>query len=413
MPDLDNHMDDLFRRAADNYPLKTTPGNWDDLVPVVGAGIPVAAESKSKAAESKSKRKMLLLLLAFLITGGTVGLLMFNNAQADKTNITTATNSIVQTIVTAPDKTVSGINAAEPEKLNATTSDDNFYLNKNIDATDRTKMSIKISGGLATSADNDTQSADDRIVKDKPLAEMNDVPLQSKQEINLENKKGITKTDPELKKENETQTITNVAKQDKKKKDKPSFYFGLTGGAELSQVKGQGMTSPGLNGGLVAGLQLSKQLAVETGIQFSQKKYYSQGKHFNPKASDMPSNMTVNSLDGSCILIEIPLTVKYNFSKKKNGFYTAAGVSSYIMTKEKNNYQATVSGQSQQIKSTYSNTKAYLSTDLNFSAGYQQSLGKRLNIRVEPYLQIPLKGIGIGSMPVMSTGVHLVLTRNK
>ncbi|HQW93716.1 MAG TPA: outer membrane beta-barrel protein, partial [Ferruginibacter sp.] len=205
----------------------------------------------------------------------------------------------------------------------------------------------------------------------------------------------------------------NVVKKDNKKKRKPSFYFGLTGGAELSQVKGQGMTRPGLNGGLVAGLQVSKQLAVETGVQFSQKKYYSQGKHFNPKAGSMPSNMTVNSLDGSCSLVEIPLTVKYNFGKNKNGFYTTAGVSTYIMTKEKNNYQATVSGQDQQIKSTYSNTKAYLATDLNFSAGYQQSIGKKLNIRVEPYIQIPLKGIGVGTMPVMSTGVHLVFTRNK
>jgi len=405
MSDIDNHMDDLFRRAADNYPLKTTPGNWDDLVPVVGAGTPAAAEPKSK-------RKMLLLLLAFLITGGTIGLLLFNNTQSDKTNITTATNSVLQTKTTVPDETVSGINAAEPEKLNATTSDDNFYPNGNTVAAYRARLSIKISGGLATSPDTDIQT-DDGIKKDKPLTEMNDLPVQSKQEIKIENKKNIPKTEPELKKEEEKQIIANVVKKDNKKKRKPSFYFGLTGGAELSQVKGQGMTRPGLNGGLVAGLQVSKQLAVETGVQFSQKKYYSQGKHFNPKAGSMPSNMTVNSLDGSCSLVEIPLTVKYNFGKNKNGFYTTAGVSTYIMTKEKNNYQATVSGQDQQIKSTYSNTKAYLATDLNFSAGYQQSIGKKLNIRVEPYIQIPLKGIGVGTMPVMSTGVHLVFTRNK
>jgi hypothetical protein len=126
----------------------------------------------------------------------------------------------------------------------------------------------------------------------------------------------------------------------------------------------------------------------------------------------MPANMTINSLEGTSTLIEIPVSVKYNFSKKKNTLYAKAGVSSYIMTKESNKYQAVLSGQQQEVNSAYNNTHCYLASDVRLAVGYQHVLNKKLNIRVEPYIQIPLKGIGIGTLPVTSTGLQLVLTRH-
>ena len=147
-------------------------------------------------------------------------------------------------------------------------------------------------------------------------------------------------------------------------------------------------------------------------MQLTQKKYYTQGKYFTPKAGTMPADMKITSLNGTSTLIEMPVSIKYNFSKKKNGFYGMAGVSTYVMTKESNEYKALVSGQQQDINSTYNNTHYYPAAQLNIGAGYRQTLGKKINIRVEPYVQIPLQGMGIGSLPVTSTGVHLVLIRN-
>jgi hypothetical protein len=173
------------------------------------------------------------------------------------------------------------------------------------------------------------------------------------------------------------------------------------------------MTKAGLNGGIILGLQINKKLSAETGVQLSQKKYYSEGKYFKPKTGTMPTNMIITSLVGTSNLIEIPVSVKYNFSKKKNSLYGKVGVSSYIITKESNKYQAVVSGQQQEINSTYKNTHSYLASEIRVSAGYQHALVNKLNIRIEPYIQIPLKGIGIGALPVTSTGIQLVLTRNK
>ncbi len=51
--------------------------------------------------------------------------------------------------------------------------------------------------------------------------------------------------------------------------------------------------------------------------------------------------------------------------------------------------------------------KPYLAGALNVSAGYTFRLQKKSDIRIEPYVQIPFKGTGVGSMRVMTTGIHL------
>ena len=57
--------------------------------------------------------------------------------------------------------------------------------------------------------------------------------------------------------------------------------------------------------------------------------------------------------------------------------------------------------------------KNYLGAEVNISAGYQHTLNAHTDIRIEPYLQIPLKGVGVGAMPVMSTGIHIILSHKK
>ena len=61
--------------------------------------------------------------------------------------------------------------------------------------------------------------------------------------------------------------------------------------------------------------------------------------------STMPSGMVINTLESNSSLIEIPLKAKYDFIHKKNtDVFVTGGVSSYIMTKEKNMYDVTLNG---------------------------------------------------------------------
>lgn len=413
MSNLDNHMDELFQKAAENYPLKTAPGNFDDLMPFI-AGKTVAITNPI----IKGKPKTALLLIVFLITGGTISTYLINNYSSNKT---TNDKVPVQEILNSlpQNKTVQQINIDAPlsdnsdaETENILKVSENIFKKNKLNSFNKGKTFTKITHALAVTDDvtvteNNKPDNNEEVIN-KTLPVTTNLQQINNDNLNHEVKKEII-TQPEQKKELAKEEAKST---DKNKKNKPSFYYGFTAGAELNQVKTQAMTKAGVNGGIILGLQINKKLSVETGVQLSQKKYYSEGKYFKPKTGTMPANMIVTSLEGTSTLIEIPVSVKYNFSKKQNTFYGKAGVSSYIITKESNKYQAVVSGQQQEVNSTYKNPHSYLASEVRISAGYQHTLTKKLNTRVEPYIQIPLKGIGIGALPVTSTGLQLVLSRN-
>jgi hypothetical protein len=423
MQHLDNHMDELFQKAAENYPLKTNPGNFDDLMPFIGGE---AAVSSEKPVFSKGKRKTGLLLLGFIMMGLTVGTTyLFTNNKSTLTNNEKAlvkenSNSPIQssssteikpdnaTSVTALETTI-----ALQEKTSSSLS--TIYQNNKTASFTKGKMFVNIFSPEAVTAENIYDQPGNVTKKEKSVTTVKVVNPQQENDdiVTTEAKKEITDT-PDKKEElisNEPKTTEKNNPKDKSK-NKPSLYYGIAAGAELNEVKGQPMTKAGLTGGVILGVQLNPKTAIETGVQVSQKKYYSDGKYFKPKAGSMPANMLVNSLQSTSTVIEIPVAVKYNFSKKKNTVYAKAGVSSYIITKEANKYQAVVSGQQQEVNSIYKKNHSYFASDVRISAGYQHTVAKKINIRIEPFIQIPLKGIGVGNMPVTSTGLQLVLTRN-
>ena len=420
MQNLDNHMDELFQKAAENYPLKTNIGNFDDLMPFIGGE---TATTTAIPAVLKGKRKTARLLLAFLITGFTITttyLITKNNNNKTKNNTSVKDKSIspVQNN-TVPEVNINIAGAIDAEALTKNTgSSSTAIYQKNILASfTKGNMFTNILSPVPDT-DEDSEKRNDKPgfvkkIENNATAENINQPQVNKDIITTEAKKDIIEQTDKRKELTGDETKT-ADKKDKKNKNrnKPGLYYGIVAGAELNEVKGQPMTKAGLTGGVTLGLQINKKIAIETGVQVSQKKYYSDGKYFKPKAGSMPANMLINSLQSTSTIIEIPVSVKYNFSKKRNTLYAKAGVSSYIMTKESNKYQAVVSGQPQEVNSTYKNNHNYLASDLRISAGYQHTAGKILNIRVEPYIQIPLKGIGIGKMPVTSTGLQLVLTRN-
>ena len=416
MPNLDNHMDELFQKAAENYPLKTEAGNFDDLMPFI-AGEKTAIVNPA----AKGKRKTTLLMLAVLFIGFTIGTTYLMTKNYNNKIINNEASVKDKSIFAVQNNTVSqqliNFDAAVDAKVQEANTSSNIYQKHKLASYTKGNIFTQITSPVAE-ADEDSDEINNRPENIKNAEANTKVRINNSQPDYDETEIAKVKKDnidqPDKKREltvNETKTADKKAKKNKNKY-KPGIYYGIATGVELNEVKGQPMTKVGLNVGVILGLQINQKTAIETGVQVSQKKYYSEGKHFKPKAGSMPANMYINSLQSTSTIIEIPVSVKYNFSKKKNTLYAKAGVSSYIMTKESNKYQAVVSGLQQEINSTYKTNQAYIASEVRISAGYQHSIGKKSNIRVEPYIQIPLKGIGIGTMPVTSTGLQLVLTRN-
>ncbi|MEO6838304.1 MAG: hypothetical protein ABI185_07935, partial [Ginsengibacter sp.] len=111
-------------------------------------------------------------------------------------------------------------------------------------------------------------------------------------------------------------------------------------------------------------------------------------------------------------ILEIPLNIGYQFYAKKNtNLFVATGIAAYIMTKEKNNYNITENGNPGKMIGVYKKSNLKMPAVFNISAGLEERLSGLINLRIEPYLKLPLQGIGVGKLPVTSAGIQIGLTR--
>jgi hypothetical protein len=196
-------------------------------------------------------------------------------------------------------------------------------------------------------------------------------------------------------------------KEDDPKKDKKEkgFELGLIAGPDVSAVKFGPLYKAGYNFGLQVGYRFSNRWSVNTGIIYTKKWYQAKGKDFNYKAP-----WPIDKAEGNCSMWEIPVNVRYDVSfNTKRRWFVSTGLSTYLMDKEKYDMYYTWNGASYSIPlDTDSNTN-YLFSILNLSVGMERSLGKHFSIQAEPYLKIPLQGLGTGSIRMDSYGIYFTL----
>jgi len=414
MQDIENNMDDLFRKAAENYPLKTGESRWDEIA----AAIPGKAAIAVKKKNNRRKYSVLLLLLfAGLLLGG--GFLFY----------TTTKNKITGSKDEKSEIKAGNIPDASNDVYDINRAVEDYKSLKNLksewgDIGGSSFMKKGIASTVVTENDNRKNDYNHVLQKANTKENQDNIHLKTLFTIEENNPKKNLLANPYKAIQNTDEATQNMSMQertvDDKKNERPKskypsqknkgFYFGIAAGPSFSEVKSQGLKKAGIDAGVLAGYQLSNNFSVETGLLFSKKYYYSDGKYFN--MSKMPANMQVVSLEGSSAVFEIPVKVRYRVTAgNKNYFTFSAGLSSYMLTNEKNDYRLLVSGVQQNMTSNYKTTHSYINASVNLSAGYETKISKYSSVRIEPYLKIPLKGIGVGSMHVMSTGLQIAVTR--
>ena len=208
--------------------------------------------------------------------------------------------------------------------------------------------------------------------------------------------------------------IPAAATPKKDKKKKPSFFYaGLLAAPDLSTVKMQSVKGMGTTFGLLLGYQLNAHWAIETGIYDDRKKYYTEGDYFDKSKMGRLRYANLLNVDGVCNMWEIPINIRYNLNTSDRiRWFATAGLSTYLMTHENYDYQYNWNGGTTMTSSWQgANTSKYPFSILNLSFGYEQRLGKIGNLRLEPYIRVPLGGIGTGNLPIMSAGLNIGLTR--
>ncbi len=202
----------------------------------------------------------------------------------------------------------------------------------------------------------------------------------------------------------QTEIAKPISKKEKKKTSAASkFSLNFSFGPDISSV---GIDNPGklkMQYGIGAGYALSKRLSIRTGFFAGYKTYTADSTDYKPP-------YVINNLqkvDADCFVYEIPLTVVYNFAPaKKHNWFISGGVSSYLMKKETYEYYYKNSwGQPQYYSRTYKNKNSHLFSVINISGGYQYHFTDRFSIMAEPYVKIPVGGIGVGKVKLNSAGV--------
>jgi hypothetical protein len=205
------------------------------------------------------------------------------------------------------------------------------------------------------------------------------------------------------------QTAAQQKKKDNAKKDKikQPLELGIMAGPDMSAVSFGPLYKPGYNVGLQIGYRFSNRWSVNASAIYTKKFYKSDSTHFHYKSPWVGRD--AYNIEGNCSMWEIPVNVRYDVSfNNKRRWFVSTGLSTYLMDKE--NYDLYYWPGSTTSYPLNSDTNShYIFSIWNLSVGMERSLGKRFSLQAEPYLKVPLTGLGKGNMRMDSYGILFTL----
>jgi hypothetical protein len=193
--------------------------------------------------------------------------------------------------------------------------------------------------------------------------------------------------------------------------NKNGLYAGIVSGVDLSSIHFQSVKT-GATKGLIIGYAFNQKWSIESGLLWDKKRVYDNGSYFNPPGYTPTNGITIVAVNGKSRLYEWPVNMKYVIIPGKHSLFATAGLSSYFMRLENYDYEYVQNNQpgGHNFLSYKNETKNWFSV-ANFSIGYAHKLGEMGSIRLEPYLKLPIKNLGVGNMPIMSTGLNIGFTK--
>lgn len=441
-------MDNVFRRAAENYPLNTNGADWSKVAKALHPdGEPLSKQSNKK----RYLWFLLLLLVPFVCVHYT------NNGTTGEVATTTSNNTTdvsalkKETVATTPSLNQNSQPVTLPNNTEKTPI--------NNPASSKVALTIPILSTTSVTAYSKRTEATAPLYKSAPAKHRSSNERRKTIEDAIVESTGakvanalfapLTTTTPKatnatnvtaskLSGVQTTLATQSVAQGDKKPEAKPAdsasvastpsepskapavtlkpkkhFYAGLVAGGSVTSIKGQKLDKPGYDVGAVVGYKINKRWSVEAAAIYTKKNYYTQSEYY--KGPVYPSSyVRLDNVDGSCHMYEVSVLGKYNFKFTKNhNWFVTGGLTSFIMKKEfyMADYYTPATNSHQTYPYTYLNSSKDWFSIAQFSFGYSLSLNHGLAFRVEPYVQVPLKGVGTAKLPLTSVGLRLGITK--
>ena len=454
MFDVNDDMDELFRRAAESYPLKTDNPDWERVAD--GLKGQQVRDTNSGWLNKRSGGFLLLLSLlpAAFICNHHSGTLKTNNKTMHQPARQIASGSKMDQPI-AQDRNIPQTRSNTKTPVSTNSSSGNLAPNHS------SPGSLSLSSSSPTPSSRDDLNYKHRVTVSNKVTAASAKPLSASEvtyirdQHKLNSEPSFGKTQADLSEESTkinvgvsplsastnslsegSQTITQnntIPNNDKKeavettnvndssspqtknkivKNKAPHLYAGIIGNIDISTIKFQSLSSPGTGAGIIVGYQLNKRWSIESGIYKQKKFYYTDAKYYNPANAYTAPTYKLLSVDGNCSMLEVPLNVKYDFkTSSKSRWFATTGISTYFMQKENYTYTSESWGRITKRNISYNNSSTAWLSVVNLSTGYQRQLGRSGALRLEPYLKVPVKGFGWGRLPIMSGGLNVGYVR--
>ncbi|QJB40952.1 hypothetical protein HF324_25165 [Chitinophaga oryzae] len=201
-------------------------------------------------------------------------------------------------------------------------------------------------------------------------------------------------------------TLTAVTRKTKK------WYAGLVFGPDLTVAPSFKYGNIGFNAGVLVHYYFNRNLFVTTGAVYSKKIYGASPNDYRTGSTSTPYG-TLEKVNADCDVLDVPINMNYTFlSVKKNKVSATLGFSNYFMLKEKYRYLYEYGPPKER---TVTNENQHYLSIINAGILYQRPSGRGLLLGVQPYVKIPLNGVGYGQVKLYSAGmtVHLTFTGKK
>lgn len=425
---LDEENDKRIAEAADHYHPEYDDTAWQKMEQLLDEHLPV----------EKERRPILFIIPLILFTG--LFLFLFNS----KNNKTESPQNFISKNKTekAVDPNAAGVsknNTAKPSIINTNASgtisnakndvekDNTNSIEEKSDKTKSIKPSVaELKQVINSAVENGQVSKQNTTSPDETTAD--DLNSTNSTEAKTNNSSSIAKqNEPEQDKslpQQETIPENNIKNTEphtglnNRKKARISnggfannFGVNVSAGPDISDVYHNSIGKVTVAYGVGLSYNLSKRLNLRTGFYSSKKIYSVAGNNYYMPPGSIGNYEYLQNVEANCKVYEIPVKLAYSFEKIKNHrWFVSTGLSSYLMKKETYDYYyKTPAGQMYNKNWSISNKNKHFFSVLDISGGYQYSFNSQFSLIAEPYVNLPLTGIGAGKVKLNSGGILFTL----
>jgi len=409
-----DELDNKMKKAAEGYNPAYDDKSWDKMELLLDKHLPL----------KRKRRRLILLLLPLLLVGTGIFFMIPKNG---KTGIGEEKNSVkgselvstkpaLETDITISTKKTASKQATLPterETIKATPGNNEpgeiklqkHAVSKTGQPVDRELVSKNAKSGRKPKVHDNTFAPEKPADQNTLVPSDNNVitPVSADTSVSAMQKNTVADLKNPTDSSDEKEPISEIKEQKQRNSAAGKLTLYLSAGPDISSI---GLDNPGewtFQYGMGLSYSISKQWSVRSGFYAGRKIYSADSTEYH--STYYPPKL--ERIDANCLVYEIPVNVVYSFPvTKKHNWFIAGGLSSYLMKEETYEYFYNNSwGQPQYYSHTYKNVNTHIFSVINLSGGYQYHFTDRLSLVAEPYVKIPVSGVGSGKVKLNSGGM--------